>query len=156
MIYIVCTDCSTAVRVSGDQEEIDHLFGEMNTDWYPDKFPCPSVGCSSKAKLIDSIASSALKMLDIHDLTPHEAYSALHGLGLPAERDCGPTAVKELLLNNKVEKVDVRLIKGSNRSVVYSITMENGVTLFLGSSPFGATAYRIAKPTSAVEQFDES
>lgn len=155
MIYIVCTECSTAVRVSGDQEELDHLFGERNTDWYPSNFPCPDASCDAKAKLLDSVASSALRMLEVHDLTPHEAYAALHGLGLPAERDCGPTAVKELLLTNQVAKVDARLIKGSNRSVIYSITMEDGTTLFLGSSPFGATAYRIAKPQSAVEQFDE-
>lgn len=155
MICIICTECNTAVRVSGDHEEVNHLFGELNTDWYPNNYPCPNTDCTEKAKLLDSVDSAALKMLDVYDLTVHEAYAALHGLGLPEERDCGPSAVREQLLNNKVVEVDARLIKGSNRSVVYKLIMENGTVLFLGSSPYGATVYRIAKARSAVEQFDE-
>lgn len=155
MIVIACKDCATAVRVTGEHEELSHLLGEMNSDWYPDKYPCPTAACKGKAEFMESIEPSALRMLNLYDLTPHEAFAAFHGLGLPEERDCGPTAVREVLLKHRIKEVDVQLIRGSNRSVIYQLVLEGGIILYLGSSPFGATVYRLAKPKSALERLDE-
>lgn len=154
MITIVCKSCGLAVRVSGEEEEVTHLLGEKS-DWYPSGYPCPAQGCSSKAEMVESIESVAAAALDIRDLTAIEAFHAYSGLGLPEERDCGPTAVSQALLNGKVTAVDVKLLRGSNRSVLYSLTMEDGIKLYLGSSAWGATVYRLAKPQSAVERLHE-
>lgn len=152
MILIACKDCGIAVRTAGEHAELTHLLGEANEDWYPGNYPCPTSGCKGKASFMEGIEPAAMKMLDIHDLTPQEAFAAFNGLGLPAERDCGPEAVKNALLGNKVVAVGVSLIRGSHRSVLYSITMEDGTIVYLGSSPFGATVYRMAKLQSAVER----
>jgi hypothetical protein len=154
VIIIACQECASAVRIVGENDELNMLLGEGNAEWYPDNYPCPTATCKGKAELMDGIESAALRLLTIYDLNPQEAFAAFHGLGLPSERDCGPTAVKEALLNNRIKDVDVRLIRGSNRSVVHRLTLENGMILYLGSSPFGATVYRISVPQSAVERFN--
>jgi hypothetical protein len=97
MIIIACTDCATAVRVTGEHEELSHLLGEMNSEWYPDKYPCPASLCEGKAEFMEGIEPAAMRALTLYDLTPHEAFGAFHGLGLPGERDCGPTAVEKAL-----------------------------------------------------------
>jgi hypothetical protein len=150
VIVIACSQCSTAVRVTGEHEELRHLLGDQNEEWYPDRYPCPKTGCSGRAEFMESIDPVALLSLALHDLTPQEAYAAFHGLGLPEERDCGPTAVRAALLQSPIKNVDVRLIKGSNRSVLYKLELEDGTILFLGSSSFGATVYRMTKLQSAV------
>lgn len=152
MITIVCRACSTAVRVTGEPSEVEHLFGELNPEWYPDKFPCPGYGCDSTAEAVDAIDPAALQALSVHDLSPHEAYAAFNGLGIPKERDCGPTAVKTLLMNQRIVGGDVQLIRGSNRSVIHNLEFDDGTVLYLASSTYGATVYRIAKPESAVER----
>lgn len=153
MITIACKDCGTAIRVAGEPEELSHLLGEQS-DWYPDKYPCPAASCNEKAELVDSIEPSAIKMLSVYDLTLHEAFAAFHGLGLPEERECGPTSVLAAFERNGIPHADVKLIKGSNRSVIYSITLADGTRIYLGSSPFGATIYRISELQSAVKRIN--
>lgn len=154
MIIIACKDCGTAVRVSGEPEELSHLLGEMNTDWYPDKYPCPTAKCQGKAEFMEGIEPAAMSALTLHDLTPHEAFAAFHGLGLPGERDCGPTAVEKALLEHRVVKVGCALVRGTNRTVIYHLELEGGTVLYLGSSPFGAVAYRLSNSESAVSRVD--
>ena len=153
MIIIACKDCGTAVRITGEHAELEHLLGEY-CDWYPNKYPCPSVGCGSCAEFQDAVAPAALRELTMYDLTPHEAYAAFHGLGLPEERDCNPTAVEKALVGKTIRAVHVALVRGSNRSVIYNLTTEDGAILSLGSSPFGAVVYRMSKTQSAVERVD--
>lgn len=144
MITIVCQKCATAVRISGDPEEMEAMFGQF------DKYKCPS--CDGLAEEMDAIESAALQALDVHDLTPPEAYAAFHGLGFPDEQDCGPVHVNLLLKGKKITGVKADLIKGANRSVLYWIEFEDGTKMHLGSSPYGATVYRIQKPHSYAEQ----
>lgn len=155
MIIIACKDCGTAVRVTGEHEELSHLLGEQNPDWYPSKYPCPTALCRGKAEFMEGIEPAALRLLNVYDLTPHEAFAAFNGLGLPEERDCGPTAVKDALMRSGIKDVDVRLIRGSNRSVIYNLTLKDGTILYLGSSPFGATVYRMSGLQSAVKRTNE-
>lgn len=154
MIIIACKDCGTAVRVTGEHEELSHLLGELNAEWFPDCYPCPTAVCQGKAEFMESIEPAAMRLLTLYDLTPHEAYAAFHGLGLPEERDCGPTAVEKALLESRIVELGTSLIRGSNRAVLYHLKLEDGTMLYLGSSPFGATVYRIARPQSAVERVD--
>lgn len=156
MIIIACQDCATAVRVTGEHEELNHLLGEMNTEWYPNKYPCPTSGCKGKAEFVEGVEPVALRAMTLYDLTPHEAFGAFHGLGFPEERDCGRTAVEKALLENRVVGVGCALVRGANRSVVYHLKLDNGVTVYFGSSPFGAVVYRIGKTESAVDRIDDA
>lgn len=141
MITIVCSACGTAIRTSGEYDEVDVLLGEKS-EWYPDKYPCPC--CPAKAAMVDAIEPAALKSLDLYEMTAQEAYGAFNGLGLPTERECGPLAVAEAF-KSPVKKINCELIKGTNRSVMRSIELEDGTRVYFGSSSYGATIYRIAK-----------
>lgn len=151
MVTIVCSiqECRTAVRIQGEDGEMESLFGE-GSEWYPDNFPCPR--CKAPSSIIDSISPAALKELTLTDVSAGEAYAAFNGLGLPEEHDCGPTAVADLLLKQRIVKADVGLIRGANRSVLRSLEFEDGTKMYLGSSPYGSTVFRLAPKRSIVEE----
>jgi hypothetical protein len=92
----------------------------------------------------------ALAGLEIHDVTPQEAFAALNGLGFPPERDCGETAVRQAL-TKKILNAGVRQIRGINRSVLEWLEFEDGTRLYLASSSDGAVVYRLARRFSYAE-----
>lgn len=143
MIYIVCLDCKSALRVVGDIDEVRSLIAD-DSEWYPDKYPCWK--CSARAKLMYSIESNALPQLDMRDLTPQEAFLALSGVGLPEEQDCSVTAVTSVLKRATIMEVVVRPIRNSSRSCLDCLILSDGTKVYLGSSVHGATVYRIATP----------
>ena len=71
------------------------------------------------------------------------AYEALSGLGWPEEQVCSPTQMKKLLVGKKITAVEVEVGTKPSRSILHSITLEDGRTLYLGSSPLGAVAYKV-------------
>lgn len=150
MIYIVCSSCNKGLRISGgdlrgDVSEAMSLFGP-GSDMYPDAYPCFS--CNEPAEFVAAADSDALLNLELFEVTPQEAMAALNGLGLPAEQDCSATAVQQALLSSPVKKVSARPIRNSHRSILDCIELEDGTKVYLGSSAYGATAYRISKPHS--------
>jgi hypothetical protein len=155
MITLACLKCQVALRLSGEFDEMDFLVG-MKSDWYPDRYPCPTGGCGGTMTLTDTIASVDLEKLRVHDLNPQEAFQAMHGMGLPKERECSAELVLKTLVGHLVTSVDIQDLRGSNRSVIHSLTLENGVRLYLGSSPFGAVVYRVAPPRSHVQELEQN
>jgi len=149
MIYIVCTACRTALCISGELDETEHLFG-TKSPWFPDKYPCPT--CREPAQNVDFMDHLAMKTMEVHALTPQEAFAALNGLGLPEEQECGPVAVQKVFDDNKVTKVNAKLMKGTNRSVLDSLEFEDGTRMFFGVSPSGPTIYRIARRHSYTQE----
>jgi len=147
-MMILCPQCCLVIRISGDANEFDSLLG-AHSQWYPDKYPCPN--CGTKCTLQEHIEANALRILDVHDLTIAEAFAAFNGLGFPEERECGPTAVRELF-KQPIEKIDLQQIRGTNRSVIHSIVFKDGTKMFLAASPMGAIIYRISKKRSIVEE----
>ena len=147
MITLVCTQCGTAVRIMGIHEEASYLFGEQS-DWYPDKYPCPKAGCKGLAKIVETIEPSALLTLDMYELTPQEAFAAFHGLGFPEEKDCSVTAVEQAFERSPVKHVQTHMIKGTHRTIIDWIEFENGTRVYLAGSAWGALAYRLSKPYS--------
>jgi hypothetical protein len=154
MITLACTKCFVALRMSGEFGEMDFLVG-MKSDWYPDRYPCPTSGCGGTMTLTDVIDSKDVEKLRIYDLSPQEAFQALHGMGLPKERECSAELVLETLVGGKVTAVDIQDLAGSNRSVIHSLVLESGHRLYLGSSPFGAVVYRVAPPRSHVQELED-
>lgn len=149
MIIIACLRCSVGLRTSGDEAEVFTLLGP-GSDWYPDKYPCPTDGCTGHSEFVTAIEPSALAALTIYDVSPQEAFAALNGLGLPPERDCGESAVREAF-TKKIVGVGARQLRGQNRCAVDWIEFEDGTRLYLGASGDGALAYRLSKRFSYVE-----
>lgn len=156
MITLACLTCHIALRTSSENyEELDFLVG-MNSEWYPDRYPCPRSGCQGKMTLTDTIAAHELELLEIHDLTPQEAFQAIQGMGLPGEKDCNVENVRQFFMS-PIREVDVSPLPGTDRSIVRSLTAADGTRLFLGSSPFGVVVYRIAPPRRITQEIlDES
>lgn len=155
MITLACLKCRLALRLSGEFGEVDYLVG-MKSEWYPDRYPCPTSGCGGTMTLTDTIASVDLEQLKIHDLSPQEAFQALHGMGLPNERECSAELVLETLIGRTVTAVDIQDLRGTNRAAIHSLMLDNGVRLYLGSSPYGAVVYRVAPPRSHVQELEQN
>ena len=147
MITVVCTTCRMCIRTVGSEEEIDQLAGAAS-DWFPDKYPCARAGCEARAQYVEAIEPTALAALEVHDLTPLEAFAAFCHLGLPEERDCGETAVREVFSEQEVEAIGAHQIRGANRTILEWVRFKDGTRLYLASSTEGATVYRIATPHS--------
>jgi len=149
LITIVCLTCRVGLRTCGDEAEVSTLLGP-ESECYPDQYPCPTDGCVGRAQYLESIDPAALARLEIHEVTPQEAFAALNGLGFPPERDCGETAVR-LALTHQVTEAGVRQIRGTNRSVLDWLQLDDGTRLYLASSSEGAVVYRLARRFSYVE-----
>lgn len=154
MIFVVCKTCKKGLRISpGDEgvmSEAESLFG-MGSEYYPDRYPCFHCGPGTYAEMTSAADPHALRELEWYDVTPQEALAAMHGLGLPSERDCGPTAVETVLLSSAVKKVGVRPIRNSHRSIIDYLELEDGTRVHIGSSAYGAVVYKISKKHSYVE-----
>lgn len=144
MIIVVCTHCGLGIRVIGDLDESRSLF----IDWSPDNFPCPRDGCDGTAKMVDTINPEVLRTLDMHDLTPQEAFAAFHQVGLPPERECGPEAVRSVFAKSPVKRIEVEFLKGTHRSILSCIEFEDGTRVHLAAAAEGALVYRISTPHS--------
>lgn len=151
MIYIVCATCKAGLRIGpGAPNESKVLFGD-GSDYYPDKYPC--FRCEKpEAKFVPAMSSEALSQLELFDVTPMEAFAAMNGLGIPGEQDCSAAAVAKVMAGSTVKQVNVRQIRNSHRCLIDGIVLDNGVTLFMGSSALGATVYRVSLPHSYAEK----
>ena len=154
MISIAWPAAGTLIRSSGNDEELSMLIGPKS-DWYPDKYPHPNPDVKELGTYVEAVQSTAIGSLEIHDLTVQEAFSALHGLGLPDERDCGACSVGEVFFSQKVTGVDLEQLRGSNRCVVRSITFDDGTVLSLGSAAEGAVIYRKHNKRKHVEGLND-
>lgn len=152
MITLACLTCYLALQTTGEHDELDYLVG-MRSDWYPDRYPCPRSGCGGNMVLTDTIEPAALAKLEIHHVNPQEAFQALQGMGLPEERHCDGPECQGALVGRTIKSVELQPITGAERSVLHSITLDNDVRVYVGSSPYGALIYRIAAPPSAVQRF---
>lgn len=105
-------------------------------------------------ELLHTIQPFAAKKLDIVDVSPQEAYAAVNGLGMPVEKECSAAAVSQLLVEKRVVRVSASQIRGSHRCVLDFLELEDGTRVYIGSSAYGATVYRVAPKHSYVEAND--
>lgn len=146
MISVVCTACKKSLHVVGEMSEVDQLIGQRS-DYWPDKYTCFSCGSPASGFLTPEISAAALAELDIYNVTVQEAFAALNGLGVPAERVCCADVV-EPLLEGLGLKVKGKEYRGTQRYFLTELELPDGTKLHFGASPQGAAIYRITKPHS--------
>lgn len=148
MIFLACTACRHALRVTGDMEEEASLLGEGSEFW-PDKYTCFHCGEKVTHCLTPEVSPAALRTLIVHDVNAQEAYAALNGFGIPEERTCCPEVITSLF-----EQAGLRVKGGKVNGLfrVEELTFPDGVTIFLGPSTVGAVIYRVRKPSSYAEK----
>jgi hypothetical protein len=139
MKLFACLVCRLALRIVGDAAEEARLLEPPAAG-----FTCP--GCD--APVAATADPEVLHAARVVDLTPEEAYAALHGLGLPEEQDCRADRVALLLRERPVRRVVARDLPGSRRAVLESIELWDGTLLHLGAAPEGAVVFRVSRRPS--------
>lgn len=151
MITLTCLHCHLALRTTGELQELDYLIGPRS-EWFPNRYPCPRSGCNSQMIFSEALDSKILAALEIHDLSPQEVFQALNGMGLPNEKKCDLATVLEALNGQKIVGIDASEIRNAGRTVVRSITLEDGKRIYFGSAPQGAIIYRVAPSRSLAKE----
>jgi hypothetical protein len=154
MIVVPCLPCGLVVRVMpqrvSDTEsvmEVDQLVGTTSEFW-PDQFPCPICSKRCTGLLENQADAQALQVLELHDLTPQEAFAAFNGLGFPAEQQCDLEAVQSLLREQPVRSVIGKTVAGAKRVLVDALELWDGSRVYFGASSDGAVVYRVSRPSS--------
>ena len=155
-LLIICLPCSLALRVMparvgsmNSQRELRELVGEGSTFWL-DKYPCPACEVHTSAVAEIQVDPRVLSELTVLDVTPHEAFAALHGMGLPEEQKCSLERVEELLREQPIRRVIGSTVEGAPpRTTLDALELWDGTKLyFAGTSGTGAVIYRITRPVS--------
>lgn len=146
-MFILCERCHFGLHVQGDVREIESLVGERSPHW--NRHQCPECGALCVAAPFADASVTGSKHM--HFLTPMEAHLLFEGMGLPEERDCVADIVREEL-KKPIKAVKVFTVANTNRSVLESIELEDGTTIFLSGSAHGALVYRIRKPHLYADQ----
>lgn len=153
MILLSCPICMLALRTSGDFDEVNCLVGAQS-EWYPNRYPCARSECEGKMLFSEAVDSRAYGLLEVHDLSPTECFQALLGMGLPEERAVTAEVLSELV-GKRIIKIDIQPVLGDRRPVLKSLFLEDGTRIYLGASPQGAMAYRVASRRSTTEEFTD-
>jgi hypothetical protein len=105
--------------------------------------------------LTPEVSPLVFQTLIVTDVNPDEAFAALNGLGVPAERTC----CEEVILPY-FEQVGLRVkgkqLRGQTRYILEELTFPDGTRMQVGPSPQGAVIYRIVKPHSYVSTMKET
>ena len=158
MILIVCLPCTLVIRVLPSVEEqqggeLESLVGRLSGFW-PDKYPCPRCDKMMRGILESDADPNVLKLMTLKDLTPHETFAALNGLGFPDEQDCTMESLLGLMRAQPVRRLHGANVQGSTRCVIEVIELWDGSKIYLGGCPEGAVAYRATRPVSAVKRLE--
>jgi hypothetical protein len=149
MITIACAACSHALSVTGEADEIETLVGSRS-DFHPDKYKCYNCEAPADCVLTAEVSAAAFKNLTVYDVTPQEAFAALHGMGIPPEMTCCAEVIEGMFEKQGIKVTGYQMPRTS-RYVLTALTFPDGSTVHLGASFPGALAYRITKKHSYVQ-----
>ena len=139
MIQFACSKCPAGYLVHGTLFKIQELL-VANPMWREKNKGCPLCG--------EVLLLGTPKLREPHRkwrrIEVEEFFKALCGFGLPEELDCTPKAVAALIQVNPIIGIDMAAAS-SERTVVYSINLSNGMLLHLASSPEGPCIYKITR-----------
>jgi hypothetical protein len=107
---------------------------------------CPSAPtCDGKQHMFSE--TNIPTEFHVEQISALQFYQAVMGIGLPKERKCGPSEVRKILVGSRVLDVHLDVAPDDKRSIIYSITLENGNVLHLAASTRGATVFRVTEVT---------
>lgn len=152
MIYLKCssTSCNFVAGISSQGlVEIEALIGP-NSEWYPDKYPCPKCGASCVLQKTCPPAAGSITYL-----SAQEAFCAFSGAGLPVEQECGFSYVEKVLRTKRIVSVAGRQVRGTKHCLIDSLLLEDGTILFLSASAHGACVYKVQGSAAFTEAMDD-
>lgn len=131
-----CDGCQTGFKVLGRVDEFRVL--ELDAR-FARGYPCPTPGCSSLQ------TKDFMNVGTFIDIPVTAFYRAIHGMGFGETAGADPQVVEELFKTKKVLGINVRGVGDPRRSIIDSLTFEDGTTLYFANSNEGACIYLIEK-----------
>lgn len=146
--YLLCTTCSTGLRVVGEDRETQLLVGP-DSDYFPDGYKCPKcpekMGYMSEARCAELRRRDSAIVNNWRTLEAIELFQYLQGLGLPEEREVTAEAVDRLFKACRVIGVCGATTGNSGVHLEY-LDFDDGTRMYFCASPHhGAIVYRLAK-----------
>lgn len=130
-----CSKCEKSYFVKSSDPEKHLLKKSMR---------CPNyVRC--KGKITTRSWKNAGEIRNYYWVTALELYQATAGLGLLSERKCSPLALKKILLGRKIVGLDITEAGDPDKSILTSITIDNGKVIHVASSTKGAIVYKVTE-----------
>jgi hypothetical protein len=154
MILVVCIPCNFVIRImpthaanAMGEREVNQLLGPDSNLW-PNGFECVKCGKNATGMLERAADPKVLRTMELRDLTPHEAFAAFNGLGLPEEQHCSLESVQALLTEQPVRRVIGSTVKGQERTIIDALELWDGTKLHFSAGGEGAVIYRVVRSTS--------
>lgn len=72
-----------------------------------------------------------------------ELFQAAAGIGFASERDCSPETLTKLLYGARILATEVKQMSDPNKSLLLSLTLDNGRVVHLASSVHGPVVYKV-------------
>ena len=105
---------------------------------------CPnSAQCGGKIWLV--MSSNITTNFAVTKMSALQLYQASLGIGLPKEKKCSPTELKKLMVGAKVTAIQTEKTSDPHRSIIHSLTLDNGKQIHFASSTLGATIYKVTE-----------
>ncbi len=130
-----CRKCSRAYAVPALDANLRLLKSRMR---------CPN-WMTCKGSIYRGAETNVKPSFHVVMLSAIELYQASMGTGLPEERKCGPKDLKKIMVGSKITEVQLGDAPAANRSLIHSITLDNGKVLHLAPSTKGASVFKITE-----------
>lgn len=131
-----CPKCENSFMVRSDDPD-RHLLKASGS------MRCPNFKECGGRLVHRSFKKGPTLIKNARNVTALELYQAAAGVGLPEERKCSPKDLKKLMLGSRITAVHLEDHPDPKKSIVMSLTLDNGKTVYLTTSVKGATIYKV-------------
>ena len=140
MMFVRCQKCSEAFSIIGDQQELLVL----NEDKWRVNFPCVIPLCGGRADRIDILEAGGARPIPLAAF-----YRAVQGNGWVGEHGpAEPPRLMELLQRKRIVDMAAFPIGDPVRTIIRSLTLEDGTIIHFESSNQGACVFFVEEPIS--------
>ncbi len=130
-----CKKCSSAYLVPVVDPQ-GHLLKK--------RMHCPNwVTC--RGSIYENAQTDIKPSFPVSSLSAIQLWQATMGTGLPQERNCGPKDLKKLMVGAKILEIQLGDAPITNRSLIHSITLDNGKVIHLAASTKGPTVFKVTE-----------
>jgi hypothetical protein len=137
-LWYFCSKCKNSFLVKGDDAEVHLLNKQMR---------CPNFHtCDGKIRqrvihknLPSGVVDKARWIKALH------LYQASLGIGFPEERKCSPKHLTQLLVGSRIKTVNLDNAPDPKKSIILSISLDNGKVVHIGTSTKGAIIYKVTE-----------
>lgn len=123
-----CKKCSGAWAVLKHDPDVGLLKSRMR---------CPNYDrCKGHLREV-SKAENAARMPAL------SLWQSIMGMGTPEQRKCSPKELEKVLSGAKVKAVVLECHANPGRSIIHTLSLDNGKTIHFAGSPSGAVVYKV-------------